>query len=155
MGVCGRGIPRSGRADEQLMKGLDAVVGAGCQTSSLLCVTAFRSAGSPAASASSNPPRRLHPVPFHAPLRSLKTFGRMRDEMVFAALRCKRPKWLVFWDLMRGKRFVEEELFYAPDEVRLGAFCMLRGLRVCATGELFHAPGEARLRALGGRPFES
>lgn len=101
----------------------------------------------------STPTPTPRPVPW--PLRSLKTFGRMRDEMVFAALRCKRPKWLVFWDLMRGKRFVEEELFYAPDEVRLGAFCMLRGLRVCATGELFHAPGEARLRALGGRPFES
>ncbi|KAI7839370.1 hypothetical protein COHA_006895 [Chlorella ohadii] len=28
------------------------------------------------------------------PRLSLKTFGRMRDEMVFAALRCKRPKWL-------------------------------------------------------------
>jgi sn1-specific diacylglycerol lipase len=45
----------------------------------------------------------------------------MRDEMVFAALRCKRPKWLVFWHLMRGKRFEEEELFYAPDELPMEA----------------------------------
>jgi sn1-specific diacylglycerol lipase len=55
------------------------------------------------------------------PRLSLKTFGRMRDEMVFAALRCKRPKWLVFWHLMRGKRFEEEELFYAPDELPMEA----------------------------------
>lgn len=68
------------------------------------------------------------PAPLAA-CRSLKTFGRMRDEMVFAALRCKRPKWLVFWDLMRGKRFKEEELFYAPDEVRArGALCRELGL---------------------------
>lgn len=55
------------------------------------------------------------------PRLSLKTFGRMRDEMVYAALRCKRPKWLVFWHLMRGKRFKEEELFYAPDELPMEA----------------------------------
>ena len=60
------------------------------------------------------------PLPPGPNPRSLKTFGRMRDEMVYAALRCKRPKWLVFWYLMRGKRFKEEELFYAPDEVGLG-----------------------------------
>ena len=37
--------------------------------------------------------------------------------MVFAALRCKRPKWLVLWGLMRGVHYREQDLFYAPDEV--------------------------------------
>lgn len=41
----------------------------------------------------------------------------MRDEMVFAALRCKRPKWVVLVGLLAGKRWTEEELFYGPDEV--------------------------------------
>lgn len=49
----------------------------------------------------------------------MSTFGRMRDEMVFAALRCKRPKWLVLLSLMRGKHWTEDELFYRPDEVSL------------------------------------
>lgn len=46
------------------------------------------------------------------------TFSRMRDEMVYAALRCRQPKWWVLLGLVRGRRWSEAELFYAPDEVR-------------------------------------
>lgn len=41
----------------------------------------------------------------------------MRDEMVYAALRCRQPKWWVLLGLVRGRRWSEKELFYAPDEV--------------------------------------
>ena len=41
----------------------------------------------------------------------------MRDEMVFAALRCRLPKWVVLAGLMAGKRWREAELFYPPEEV--------------------------------------
>jgi hypothetical protein len=47
----------------------------------------------------------------------VRTFQRMRDEMVFAALRCKRPKWVVLAGLLAGRRWTEAELFYSPDEV--------------------------------------
>ena len=71
---------------------------------------------------------RLPPLPTpaiaHACLRppppcSVRTFGRMRDEMVYAALRCRRPKWLVLAGLLVGKKWTEAELFYPPDQARL------------------------------------
>lgn len=52
---------------------------------------------------------------------SVRTFGRLRDEMVYAAIRCRRPKWLVLVSLMWGRQWTEEELFYPPDEVRVCA----------------------------------
>lgn len=51
------------------------------------------------------------------PRLSVATFSRMRDEMVYAALRCRQPKWWVLLGLVRGRRWSEVELFYAPDEL--------------------------------------
>ena len=57
----------------------------------------------------------------------VRTFARMRDEMVFAALRCRRPKWEVLLGLLWGRHWREEELFYHADQVGPG-----RGLAVTA-----------------------
>ncbi len=66
-------------------------------------------------------PHRLHPrltnVAWGRLCCRVVTFSRMRDEMVYAALRCRQPKWWVLLGLVRGRRWSEKELFYAPDEV--------------------------------------
>ena len=42
----------------------------------------------------------------------------MRDEMVYALLRCKRPKWWVLARAMRGREWQEDDVLYRPEEVR-------------------------------------
>eukprot|EP00887_Chlorella_sp_A99_P000778 scaffold5.g778.t1 len=52
------------------------------------------------------------------PRLSLATFDRMRDEVVFAALRCRLPKWRLLLGFATGRRWTEQELFFhSCDEV--------------------------------------
>jgi sn1-specific diacylglycerol lipase len=51
------------------------------------------------------------------PRLTVATFERMRDGMVMAAARCRRPKLAVAWGWARGRAWRERELFYAPGDV--------------------------------------
>ncbi|PSC75585.1 eukaryotic translation initiation factor 5A-2 [Micractinium conductrix] len=63
------------------------------------------------------------------PRLSMRTFSRMRDEMILAALRCRRSKWIYLLSVATGRRWTEDELFYRPDELPEEARLALRSYR--------------------------
>ncbi|GAB4816776.1 hypothetical protein N2152v2_003822 [Parachlorella kessleri] len=51
------------------------------------------------------------------PRLTVNAFNHMRDEMVYAAARCRQPKLRVLAGLLRGKRWEEGALFYPADDI--------------------------------------